>query len=30
MGTNRFPVLASGSNRAVKPTRLRRSAYFRR
>ena len=25
-----FPVLASGSNRAVKPTRLRRAAYFRR
>ena len=24
-----FPVLASGSNRAVKPTRLRRAAYFR-
>ena len=24
-----LPVLASGSNRAVKPTRLRRSAYFR-
>ena len=24
-----FPVLASGSNFAVKPTRLRRSAYFR-
>ena len=24
-----FPVLASGSNCAVKPTRLRRSAYFR-
>ncbi|AVP59163.1 hypothetical protein C7H73_15230 [Pulveribacter suum] len=25
-----LPVLASGSNRAVKPTRLRRAAYFRR
>ena len=25
-----FPVLASGSNCAVKPTRLRRAAYFRR
>ena len=24
-----LPVLASGSNRAVKPTRLRRAAYFR-
>ena len=24
-----FPVLASGSNCAVKPTRLRRAAYFR-
>ena len=24
-----FPVLSSGSNCAVKPTRLRRSAYFR-
>ena len=24
------PVLASGSNCAVKPTRLRRAAYFRR
>ena len=24
-----FPVLASGSNRSVKPTRLRRAAYFR-
>ena len=24
-----FPVLASGSNRAVKPTRLRRASYFR-
>ena len=23
-----LPVLASGSNRAVKPTRLRRAAYF--
>ena len=29
MGTNRFPVLASGSNRAVKPTCLRQAAYFR-
>ena len=25
-----FPVLASGSNCAVKPTRLRRAAYFGR
>ena len=25
----KLPVLASGSNRAVKPTRLRRAAYFR-
>ena len=25
-----FPGLASGSNRAVKPTRRRRAAYFRR
>ncbi|MDD2690314.1 MAG: DUF1010 domain-containing protein [Simplicispira sp.] len=25
-----FPVLAFGSNCAVKPTRLRRAAYFRR
>ncbi|WP_245606954.1 DUF1010 domain-containing protein [Simplicispira psychrophila] len=24
-----FPFLASGSNRSVKPTRLRRAAYFR-
>ncbi|WP_342666110.1 DUF1010 domain-containing protein [Simplicispira psychrophila] len=24
-----FPVLAFGSNRSVKPTRLRRAAYFR-
>jgi hypothetical protein len=24
-----FPVLASGSNCAVKPTRLRRASYFR-
>ncbi len=24
-----LPVLVSGSNRAVKPTRLRRAAYFR-
>ncbi|WP_423246723.1 DUF1010 domain-containing protein [Simplicispira sedimenti] len=30
MGANRFPVLASGSNCAVKPNRLRRAAHFRR